>query len=101
MSLPYVYEKPVILRRVLKRYMSQGLIMAEGHRHRVQRKIVQRLFSSIALKRMAEVVEAKTDEVGFYNYSVRSLTPVSRLDPRPDLQPIFHPSDRIAPRRVV
>ena len=63
MAQPYVYEKPVILRRVLKRYMSEGLIMAEGHRHKVQRKIVQRLFSSNALRSMSEVVGEKASEV--------------------------------------
>jgi cytochrome P450 len=63
MANPYTYEKPLILRRVLKRYMSEGLIIAEGHRHKVQRKIVQRLFSRNALRFMGEVVEHKTNEV--------------------------------------
>lgn len=63
MANPYTYEKPKILRSVLKRYMSEGLIVAEGHRHKVQRKIVQRLFSRNALRFMGEVVEHKTNEV--------------------------------------
>lgn len=65
MGSPYVYEKPMILRSVLKRYMSEGLIVAEGHRHKVQRKIVQRLFSRNALRFMGEVVEHKTNEVSW------------------------------------
>jgi len=70
MGNPYIYEKPVILRRVLQRYLSEGLISAEGHRHKVQRKIVQRLFSRNALRFMGEVVVENTNQV-----SLRFVTP--------------------------
>jgi cytochrome P450 len=63
MANPYSYEKPWILRQVLKRYMSEGLVVAEGHRHKVQRKIVQRLFSRNTMRQMNEVVVEKANQV--------------------------------------
>ena len=63
MSQPYLYAKPSILTRLLKQYMRDGLITAEGHRHKVQRKATQKLFSSNAMRSMATVVFEKTDQV--------------------------------------
>ena len=57
-------QQPVLLRTALKRYMSEGLLVAEGDRHKIQRKVVQRLFSRGALRMMADAVQAKADEVG-------------------------------------
>ena len=42
--------------------MKEGLLIAEEQRHQVQRKIVSKLFSSTALKGMAQVVDAKTKQ---------------------------------------
>jgi hypothetical protein len=58
MANPYSYEKPWILRQVLKRYMSEGLVVAEGHRHKVQR-----LFSRNTMRQMNEVVVEKANQV--------------------------------------
>lgn len=63
MSQVDLYAKPGILRRLLKRYMADGMITAEGHRHKVQRKASQKLFSSNAMRSMAVVVQVKTDQV--------------------------------------
>lgn len=64
MSKPYEYKKPAILRRALMRYMKSGLIPAEGERHRVQRKVVQKLFSGQSLRAYAGLVQLKADQVG-------------------------------------
>ncbi|KAK4686357.1 hypothetical protein P7C73_g3767, partial [Tremellales sp. Uapishka_1] len=57
------YEKPAILRKGLTKYMRTGMIVAEGERHRIQRKVVQRLFGKVALKRMSEVIQIKADQM--------------------------------------
>lgn len=62
MSNPDTYQKPDLLIRVMRRYMKEGLLIAEEQRHQVQRKIVSKLFSSTALKGMAQVVDAKTKQ---------------------------------------
>ena len=63
MSKPYEYKKPAILRRALMRYMKSGLIPAEGERHRVQRKVVQKLFSGQSLRAYAGLIQHKADQV--------------------------------------
>lgn len=63
MSKPYEYKKPGILRRALMRYMKSGLIPAEGVRHRVQRKVVQKLFSGQSLRAYAGLIQHKADQV--------------------------------------
>ena len=63
MSKPYEYRKPAILRRALMRYMKSGLIPAEGERHRVQRKVVQKLFSGQSLRAYAGLIQHKADQV--------------------------------------
>lgn len=52
--------------------MKEGLIPAEGERHRVQRKVVQKLFSGGALKSYAGLIQEKVDEVSVY---IGLLTP--------------------------
>ena len=86
MNHPYMYEKPLILRRVLKRYMEEGLIVAEGHRHKVQRKIVQRLFSRNAMKDMTEIIVDKATQVsgdgGFHSLlpPINAMILIARAD---------------------
>lgn len=43
--------------------MGAGLVPAEGERHRVQRKVVAKLFSGGALKSYGGLVQEKTDQV--------------------------------------
>ena len=63
MSQPYLYEKPMILRKLLKRYMKDGLISAVGQRHKLQRKVVSKLFSAGAMRDMIGVIEEKSNQV--------------------------------------
>jgi cytochrome P450 len=62
MAKPYEYKKPSILRRALMRYMKSGLIPAEGERHRVQRKVVQKLFGGNSLRVYAGLIQHKADQ---------------------------------------
>jgi cytochrome P450 len=64
MSQPNLYGKPALLRRVMSRYMKEGLLVAEGQRHRVQRKVTQKVFSSKAMRDMVDVVEVKANQAG-------------------------------------
>ncbi|EIW68004.1 hypothetical protein TREMEDRAFT_69516 [Tremella mesenterica DSM 1558] len=58
-----LYVKPERLRLLLGRYMANGLIPAEGERHRLQRKVVQRLFSRQGLKDMTEGIQKKVEQL--------------------------------------
>nr|XP_019042522.1 hypothetical protein I302_09131 [Kwoniella bestiolae CBS 10118]OCF21452.1 hypothetical protein I302_09131 [Kwoniella bestiolae CBS 10118] len=58
-----IYFKSPILRNLVRRYMKEGLIVAEGERHKVQRKVAQRLFSRNGLKGMSEIVEEKANQL--------------------------------------
>lgn len=71
MSKPYEYRKPSLLRKLLCRYMKEGLIPAEGERHRVQRKVVQKLFSGGALKTYAGLIQEKVHQVSCGNKRTR------------------------------
>lgn len=53
--------------------MREGLIVSEGDRHRLQRKVVQRLFSRSGLKAMGEMIQEKADQVG--SWRLHSSTP--------------------------
>lgn len=59
-----VYTKTDLLRTLIRRWMKEGLITAEGERHRLQRKVAQRLFSRSGLKGMGGVVQDKANQVG-------------------------------------
>ncbi|KAK6903229.1 hypothetical protein I203_108494 [Kwoniella mangroviensis CBS 8507] len=39
-----IYFKSPLLRNLVRRYMKEGLIVAEGERHKLQRKVAQRLY---------------------------------------------------------
>ncbi|WVQ71929.1 hypothetical protein IAR50_001471 [Cryptococcus sp. DSM 104548] len=58
-----VYTKPDILRSLVKRYMKNGLIVAEGTRHRIQRKVTQKLFSTVSTRAMGELVQDKSNQL--------------------------------------
>ncbi|WVQ69800.1 uncharacterized protein L199_008020 [Kwoniella botswanensis] len=58
-----IYFKSPLLRNLVRRYMKEGLIVAEGERHKLQRKVAQRLFSRNGLKGMSEVVEEKATQL--------------------------------------
>ncbi|WVQ99007.1 hypothetical protein IAU59_006139 [Kwoniella sp. CBS 9459] len=57
------YTKSPMLRDLVRRYMKEGLIVAEGERHRIQRKVAQRLFSRNGLKSMGAVVQEKANQL--------------------------------------
>ncbi|KAL7424269.1 hypothetical protein Q5752_001856 [Cryptotrichosporon argae] len=59
----YDYVKPEMLRKAIQRYMREGLIGAEGDRHRVQRKVVARVFSANGLRDMGATVAAKAEQL--------------------------------------
>ncbi|RSH93858.1 hypothetical protein EHS25_006507 [Saitozyma podzolica] len=63
MGNPNDYRKSEMLRRAARRYLSSGLIDAEGERHKVQRKVVQRLFSRNSMKLFGKVTQEKTDQL--------------------------------------
>lgn len=46
--------------------MKEGLIVAEGERHKVQRKVSQKLFSMGGLKSMGQVVQDKSNQVSYW-----------------------------------
>lgn len=77
-----VYRKPELLRTILRRYMREGLIVSEAERHRVQRKVVQRLFSRNGLRAMGEIIQEKANQVGLYYCQCQSR-PVFVLHYRP------------------
>ncbi|ODO10981.1 hypothetical protein I350_01581 [Cryptococcus amylolentus CBS 6273] len=58
-----VYTKPDILRSLVKRYMKNGLIVAEGTRHRIQRKVTQKLFSTVSTRAMGVLVQDKSNQL--------------------------------------
>lgn len=58
------------------RYMKEGLIPAEGERHKVQRKVVQKLFSGSSLRVYAGLIQEKADQV--------STTPSQKAIHEPD-----------------
>ncbi|KAK8869546.1 hypothetical protein IAR55_000113 [Kwoniella newhampshirensis] len=39
-----IYTKTGIVRRLIRRYIKEGLLVSEGDRHRVQKKVAQKLF---------------------------------------------------------
>jgi cytochrome P450 len=57
------YQKPIMLRRLMGRYMREGLLISEGHRWRVQRKVVQKLFGKGNLRGMERIVLEKAEQV--------------------------------------
>ncbi|WWC89837.1 uncharacterized protein L201_004765 [Kwoniella dendrophila CBS 6074] len=57
-----IYFKSNLLRNLVRKYMKNGLIVAEGNRHKLQRKISQGLFSRNGLKGMIEIVGEKADQ---------------------------------------
>nr|XP_031861099.1 uncharacterized protein CI109_003460 [Kwoniella shandongensis]KAA5528171.1 hypothetical protein CI109_003460 [Kwoniella shandongensis] len=57
------YTKSDQLRNLLKRHMKEGLFVSEGDRHRVQRKVVQKLFGTMGLRGMEEVVQEKANKL--------------------------------------
>lgn len=72
LSKPYEYRKPDLLRALLCRYMKEGLIPAEGERHKEQRKVVQKLFSGGALRSYGGLVQEKVAQVSL-NFFVEDL----------------------------
>nr|KIR85413.1 hypothetical protein I308_04107 [Cryptococcus tetragattii IND107] len=58
-----IYTKSDLLRDLVRRYMKEGLIAAEGERHKVQRKVSQKLFSMGGLKSMGQVVQDKSNQL--------------------------------------
>lgn len=46
--------------------MKEGLIVAEGERHKAQRKVSQKLFSMGGLKSMGQVVQDKSNQVSYW-----------------------------------
>ncbi|WVQ87196.1 hypothetical protein IAS59_000919 [Cryptococcus gattii] len=58
-----IYTKSDLLRDLVRRYMKEGLIVAEGERHKVQRKVSQKLFSMGGLKSMGQVVQDKSNQL--------------------------------------
>lgn len=58
-----IYTKSDLLRDLVRRYMKEGLIVAEGERHKVQRKVSQKLFSMGGLKSMGQIVQDKSNQV--------------------------------------
>lgn len=63
-----IYTKSDLLRDLVRRYMKEGLIAAEGERHKVQRKVSQKLFSMGGLKSMGQVVQDKSNQVNHLLY---------------------------------
>ncbi|WWC60827.1 uncharacterized protein I303_103403 [Kwoniella dejecticola CBS 10117] len=76
-----IYFKSPLLRNLVRRYMKEGLIVAEGERHKIQRKVAQRLFSRNGLRGMSEAVEEKAVQLRdiFQNliHNPRLTTPYS------------------------
>lgn len=60
--------KSDLLRDLVRRYMEEGLIVAEGARHKVQRKVSQKQFSMGGLKSLGQVVQNKSNQVGHLLY---------------------------------
>nr|KIR46690.1 hypothetical protein I312_04179 [Cryptococcus bacillisporus CA1280] len=58
-----IYTKSDLLRDLVRRYMEEGLIVAEGERHKVQRKVSQKQFSMGGLKSMGQVVQDKSNQL--------------------------------------
>ncbi|OXG44848.1 cytochrome P450 [Cryptococcus neoformans Bt120] len=58
-----IYTKSDLLRDLVRRYMKEGLIVAEGERHKVQRKVSQKLFSMRGLKSMGQIVQDKSNQL--------------------------------------
>lgn len=58
-----IYTKSDLLRGLVRRYMKEGLIVAEGERHKAQRKVSQKLFSMGGLKSMGQVVQDKSNQL--------------------------------------
>jgi cytochrome P450 len=70
-----LYQKPLLLRRLMGRYMREGLLIAEGHRWRVQRKVVQKSFGKGNIRGMEKIVVEKAEQVGPALFTI----PSSRL----------------------
>lgn len=59
LSKPNIYGKTETGRAMIKRFMREGLIHAEGDRHRLQRRTAAKLFNRLGLKEAeAEIQEA-------------------------------------------
>lgn len=63
-----IYTKSDLLRDLVRRYMKEGLIVVEDERHKVQRKVSQKLFSMGGLKSMGQVVQDKSNQVNHLLY---------------------------------
>lgn len=59
-----LYQKPQILRPILRRYMKEGMIVSEGERQKVQRRVVGRWFAKRG-RGMEGVVWEETVKVSF------------------------------------
>ncbi|KAG7571432.1 hypothetical protein FFLO_00615 [Filobasidium floriforme] len=57
------WEKPIMLRKTLGRYLRSGLINAEGPRHRLVRRIVNPLFSQSNIRGMMPTFKFKCSEL--------------------------------------
>ncbi|WVQ78508.1 hypothetical protein IAT38_000594 [Cryptococcus sp. DSM 104549] len=58
-----IYTKSDLLRNLVRRYMREGLIVAEGERHKLQRRVTQKLFTMGGLKGMAQIVQDKSNQL--------------------------------------
>ncbi|OCF40611.1 hypothetical protein I317_05542 [Kwoniella heveanensis CBS 569] len=90
-----IYTKSPLLRDLVRRYMKEGLIVSEGERHRIQRKVVQRLFSRNGLRGMGAVVQDKANQLrdiisdlcANHNLSAPYADPSSSSAETPDISP--------------
>ncbi|WVQ86034.1 hypothetical protein IAT38_008202 [Cryptococcus sp. DSM 104549] len=63
LSHPDAFPKPALTRRVLRMMLGNGLLVAEGHDHRKQRKALNPIFSVGAIKGMVPVFYDKAYEL--------------------------------------
>jgi cytochrome P450 len=58
-----IYQKPEGLRFNLGNLLGDGLLIAEGHDHRRQRRIMNPAFGTIHIKEMTKIFVDKSNEV--------------------------------------
>jgi cytochrome P450 len=60
---PEMYPRPDIVRRILVNMLGEGVLVAQGDAHRVQRKTLSPAFGPAQLRALTGIMLDKTNEV--------------------------------------
>ena len=62
-SNPTIYVKPRFVRRAIERVLGKGVLTAEGERHKQQRKVLNRAFSTGYIRDIVPIFSANASDL--------------------------------------